>query len=122
MQGVVDELRELLGDRLHVAVLDDRGRVMQVRPEHERVSGGYIDAVRSPGAAFRGITIGVVGGVMRHGKDKLAILLRKLLEDFLLHKFHVDNRKGASGLFRGEDVTVAERDGDLERLDLWFAE
>ena len=49
--GSLMNSRELLGQRLHVGVLDDRGRVMQIRAEHEGVSGGGIDAVRSPGAA-----------------------------------------------------------------------
>ena len=53
VQGILDELRELLGERLHVAVFDDGGRGVQIRAEHEGVSGGGIDAVRSPGAAHR---------------------------------------------------------------------
>ena len=51
VQRIVDELRELLGERLHIGVLDHSGRVMEIRAEHEGVSGGGIDAVRSPGAA-----------------------------------------------------------------------
>ena len=53
MQRIVDELRELLSERLHVAVFDDGGCGMEIRAEHERVSGGGVDAVRSPGAAHR---------------------------------------------------------------------
>ena len=57
VQGIVDELGELLGERLHVAVFDDRGRGMEIRAEHEGVSGGGVDAVRSPGAAHRGVAV-----------------------------------------------------------------
>ena len=91
MQRIVDELRELLGERLHVAVFDNGGRGMKIRAEHEGVSGGGVDAVRSPGAAHRGVAVGVIGGVMRHGDDQLAVLFGKLLEEFLLQKLDVDD-------------------------------
>ncbi len=122
VQGIVDELRELLGERLHVAVFDNVRRGMEIRTEHEGVSGGGVDAVRSPGAADRCVAIGVVGGVMRHGDDKLAFLLGKLLEELLLQKLDVDDGEGAAGLLRGEDVAVAGGDGDLDGLHLGLAE
>src|SRR5450759_2625856 len=59
---------------------------------------------------------------MRHGDDELAFQFGKLLEEFLLQKVDVDDGEGAAGLLRGEDVTVAEGDGDLYRLHLWLAE
>ena len=57
---------------------------MEIGPEHERISGGGIDAVCSPGAAYSGIALGVIGGVMGHGNDQLAFLFGKLPEEFLL--------------------------------------
>ena len=95
VQGIVDELGELLSERLHVAVFDNGGRGVEIRAEHEGVSGGGIDAVRSPGAAHRGVAIGVVGGVVRHGDDQLAFLFGKLLEEFLLQKLEIDDGEGA---------------------------
>ena len=122
VQGIVDELPELLSERLHVTVFDNGGCGMEIRAEHEGVSGGGVDAVRSPGAAHRCVAIGVVSGVMRHGDDELAFLFGKLLEEFLLQKLDVDDGEGAAGLLRGEDVAVADGDGDLYRLHLWLAE
>src|SRR5205807_579673 len=40
VERIVDELRELLGERLHVAVLDHGGRAADVRTEQERTSRG----------------------------------------------------------------------------------
>ena len=56
-----------------------------------------------------GVAFGVIGGVMGHGDDQLAVLFGKLLEEFLLQKLEVDDGEGGAGLLRGEDVAVAER-------------
>ena len=93
MQRVFDELRELLGQRLDVGVRDHRRRVMKVGGEHERVSGGGIHAVRSPGAAHGGVAQRVVSGVMRHGDDQLALLFGKLLEELLLQELEIRRRR-----------------------------
>ena len=95
MKRVLDELRELLRERLHVIVLHHRGRGVEIGAEHEGVSGGGIDAVRSPGAAHRRVAEGVVSGVMRHGDDELAFLFRKLLEELLLQELEIDDGEGA---------------------------
>jgi hypothetical protein len=99
VQRIVDELAKLLGERLHVAVLDDGGRGVEIGAEHEGISGGGIDPVRSPGAAQRGVALGVIGGVMRDGDDQLALLFGKLLEEFLLQKLDVEDGEGTAGLF-----------------------
>src|ERR1700744_3689346 len=98
VQRIVDELRELLGERLNIAVCNNTGRVMEIGPEHEGVSCSLVDAVRSPGTAFGCIVICVVGGVARHGDDELAILFRKLLEDLLLQKYNIHDGKGSTAL------------------------
>ena len=122
VQRIVDELRELLCERLHVAVFDDGRRGAEIGAEHERVSGGGVDAVRSPGAAERCIAFGVVGGVVRHGDDELAVLFRKLLEELSLQKFDVDDSEGAAVALRGKDVAVADGNRDLYRFHLRLAE
>ncbi len=110
------------GERLHVTIFDKGRCGMEIRAEHEGVSGGGVNAVRSPRAAQGGVTLGVVSDVMRRGDDQLAFLFGKLLEEFLLQKLDVDDGQGAAGLLRGEDVPVADGDGDLHRLHLWLAE
>ena len=116
--GSLTNSRELLSERLHVSVFHDGGRGVEIGAEDERVSGGGVDAVRSPGAADGGVAEGVVGGVVRHGDDELAVLLGDLLEELLLQELEVDDGEGAAGLLRGEDVAVAHRDGDLDGLHL----
>ena len=91
VQRVLDELGELLRERLHVGVRDHSGRVMEVGGEHEGISGGGIDAVRSPGAAHGSVAERVISGVMRHGDDQLALLFGELFEEFLLQK--LDDRR-----------------------------
>ncbi len=95
---------------------------MQIRREHEGVSGRGVDPVRSPGAAHRGIAEGVVSSVMRHGDDELAFLFGKQVEEFLLQKFDIDNAEGAAGPLRGEDITIPDGDGDVYRLHVRPAE
>ena len=122
MQGILDELRELLSERLHVIVRDHGGRVMKVGAEHERVSGGGIDAVRSPGAAHGCVAKRVVSGVTRHGNDQLALLFGKLLEELLLQELEIDDGERRAGLLRRENVAVPNRDGDLQCLHFRLAE
>src|SRR3984957_6980977 len=98
VQGIVDELCELLGERLYIAICDNGRRVMEIGPEDEGVSRSLVDAVPSPGTAFGCVVIRVVGGVARHGDDELAILLRKLLEDLLLQKHNIHDGKGSTAL------------------------
>ena len=76
VEGIVDELRKLLCEWLHVAVFDDDRRGTKIRTEYERVSGGGVDSMRPPRAAERCIAFGVVGSVVRHGNDELAVLFR----------------------------------------------
>ena len=83
---------------------------------------GGVDAVRSPRAADGGVTERIVSGVMRYGDDELAFRFGKSLKDLFLNKLDIDNREGASGLFRGEDITVAYGNSDLDGFDLRFAE
>ncbi len=122
VQGIVDELTELLGERLYVTVFDNGGCGVEIRAEHERVSSGGIDAVRSPGAAHRCVAVGVVSGVMRHRDDELAFLFGNLLEELFLQKLDIDDSEGAAGFLRGENVAVANGDGDLYGLHLGLAE
>ena len=122
VQGIVDELGELLGDRLHVAIVHDCGRGTQIGAKHERIAGGGVDAVRSPGTAFRRVAVTVVGRVMGDGKDEFALLPGQLLEDCLLQKFHIDDGEGGSLLRRGEDIAVAQRHVDLEGLHFRLAQ
>lgn len=46
VEGIIDELRELLCEWLCVAVFDDGRRGAEVRSEYERVSGGGVDSMR----------------------------------------------------------------------------
>jgi hypothetical protein len=91
VEGIVDELRELLCEWLNVAVFDDGRRGTEIRTEYERVSGGGVDSMRPPRAAERCIAFGVVGSVVRNGDHELAVLFRKLFEELTLQKFNVDN-------------------------------
>jgi hypothetical protein len=91
VERIVHELRELLGEWLHIGLLDHVRRGTEVRAEHEGVSGGGVDSVCSPGAAERCVALGVVGGVMRRSNDELAILPRDLLEKLSLKEFDVDD-------------------------------
>ena len=122
MQGIVDELRELLSERLHVTVLDNAGCAVQIGAEDEGISGCGIDAVSSPGTADGGVAFGVVGGVVGHGDNQLAGLFGKLLEELLLQKLDVGDSEGCAGLLRGEDVAVAGGDGDLHGLHFRLSE
>src|SRR5438874_511576 len=70
VERIVDELRELLGERLNVAVFDDCGGAVEIRTEHEGIPSGGVDSVRSPRTAECRITFGVVGGVAGHGDDE----------------------------------------------------
>ncbi len=94
VQRIVEELRELLRQRLHILVFDNSRRGAEIRTQHKRVSGGGVDAVRSPRAADRRVAKRVVGGVMRYRDDELSVLLGKLLEEFLLQKLEVDDGEG----------------------------
>ena len=122
MQRVFDELRKLLGKRLHIGVRDHRRCVMKVGGEHERVSGGGIDAVRSPGAAHGCVAKRVVSGIMRYGNHELALLFGKLLEELLLQELEIDDGERRAGLLRREDVAVANGDDDLQCLHFRLAE
>ena len=122
VEGIVDELRELLGEWLHVAVFDHGRGGAEIRTEHEGVSGGGVDSVRSPRAAERCVAFGVVGGVMRHGNDELAVLFGKLLEKLPLQKLDVDDGERAAVTLRGKDVAVADGNSDLDRFHLGLAE
>ena len=122
VQWIVEEFRELLGERLDVAVGDDGGRRAKVGSEYEGVAGRGVDAVRSPGAADGRVSGGVIGGVVRDRDDQFSILMRNLPEEFLLQKLGIDDREGSPALFRGQEIAVADRDGNGDVLDLGLAE
>ena len=69
--------------------------------------------MRSPGAAYRRVALGIIGGVMRYRDDEFSFLSGYRLEEFLLQKLNVDHGKGTTGLLRCEDIAVAGGDGDL---------
>ena len=110
VQGIVEELRELLRERLDVLILHDGWSVAQKGPEHEGVAGGGVDAVCSPGAAYGCVGVGVVGGVVGDGDDQCAVLTRNLLEELLLEKLRIHNTKRCAGLLRREQIAVTERE------------
>jgi hypothetical protein len=81
VQGILDELRELLGERLHIIVRDhawarhtgtSRAR-KSFRSQNRRRAFPEQHTVASPKR--------VVSGVARHGDDQLALLFWKLLEE-----------------------------------------
>jgi hypothetical protein len=122
VEGIVDELGELLGEGLDVAVFDDCRCVSDIGGQDEGVAGGGVDAVGSPGAADGGVTVGVEGGVVGDGEDEFAILLGELLEEGALDELEVRDGEGGVGLLRGEDVAEAYGDGEGDRLDLGLGE
>ena len=88
-------------------VFDDCGCGMQIGAEHERVSGGGVDAVRSPGAAFGGVALDVIGGVMRDSDDEFAVLPGNLLEELPAAGIpHRQRQRSWPVFLRGEDVAV----------------
>ena len=74
VQGVIDELSELLGDRLYVAIAHHCRRGTQIGAEHERIPSRGVDAVRSPRTAFGRVAVTVVGRVMGDRQDEFALL------------------------------------------------
>src|SRR5579871_5999007 len=122
MQRIIDELRQLLSKRLHIAVFDDRRSIAKIRAKHEGVSGGRVDAVRSPRAALRRIALDVVGGVMGYSDDELAVLPRNPLEELPLQKLNINDSEGAAILLRSKNVAVANGNSDRYRLHLRLAQ
>src|ERR1035438_3856430 len=104
---ILDELRDLLRDRLDVGVSDHRRRNSDIGGEDERVVGGGVDTVRTPGTADCGVSEGVIGRVVSHGKHEPAVLCGDLAEQFALNPFEVNDGKRAARFRGGENVPRA---------------
>src|SRR6185437_1143717 len=94
---------------LNVAVLNDIGRSMDIRRQHEGVSGSRVDAVGSPGAAHRSISECIVSGVVGEGNDQLPVLPVNLFEQFPLQELHIYYGERTPAALRRKYVPISDR-------------
>ena len=122
VQRIIHKFGKLLGERLDIAIFDNGRRGVQIGTEYERISGGRIHAMRSPGTANGRVPESIERGVMGDSNDQLARQPGKLTEEFFLNEFDIGDGEG-SVIFSGlEYVSVAYGNVDLERLDLRLVE
>ena len=78
--------------------------------------------MRTPGTADCGVSEGVIGRVVSHGKHEPAVLCGDLAEQFALNPFEVNDGKRAARFRGGENVPRASGNCDLYGLDHGLAE
>src|ERR1017187_3132479 len=81
-----------------------------------RATPGGVDTVRTPGTADCGVSEGVIGRVVSHGKHEPAVPCGDLAEQFALNPFEVNDGKRAARFRGGENVPRASGNCDLYGL------
>ena len=78
--------------------------------------------MRSPGAAYGRVAQGVVGGVACHRHDERVLPFPDLPEELFLEIFEVDDGKRTPALFRGQNISGANGNGELDGFHLGFVQ
>ncbi len=126
MERIAKPLRQLLRQRLHIAVILHGVRI-EIASQHEWLPKllRRIHSMRPPGAAFRRIRAGIVGHVLGHRDHQLAgtrIFLRQLLENLLLHEEHIHHGQHPASFSGSQHISLADRHVDFQRDNLWLSE
>ena len=76
VQRIIDPFSQLSGQRLNVALFNERRGRFQIGGQNKGISCRRVYPVRYPGAAHRRIAIGVIADIMRYRDDQLSSLTR----------------------------------------------